>query len=180
MQQPLTDSLTLSGMAWYGGLGLAVATVALLSKVRWRAPLLPVLDSIAPPLAVGQAIGRTGCLLSGDGCYGIATDLPWGMTFPNGVVPTSIAVHPTPAYEALLCLATFGVLRWMTVRNPAPGRAFCWYLILAGIGRFSVEFLRRDPTLALGLTWAQFVSIGVALLGLLGSLFVARTAARPV
>src|ERR1035441_7030946 len=61
----------------------------------------PTLDLAAPAAAVGHGIGRFGCFLSGDGCYGIATKLPWGMSFPHGIDPTPpfVRVHPTPLYE---------------------------------------------------------------------------------
>ena len=65
-------------------------------------------DVAAPALAIGLAIGRIGCQLAGDGDYGVPTDLPWGMSYPNGVVPTTERVHPTPIYEMLAC---FGDLR---------------------------------------------------------------------
>jgi len=74
---------------------LALAALARREKI----PILEFLDSCAPAACVGYAIGRIGCLLSGDGDYGIPTSLPWGMSFPNGVVPTTDRVHPTPLYE---------------------------------------------------------------------------------
>ena len=57
---------------------------------------LAVVDAMAPIGALGQAIGRVGCQISGDGDYGIPTSLPWAMSYPNGAVPTTELVHPTP------------------------------------------------------------------------------------
>ena len=79
----IVETLLLKGgLTWYGGLVFgAAATVYTI--VKSKAPKLPILDAMAPAGLVGYAFGRGGCLLSGDGCYGIATDLPWGMQFPK-------------------------------------------------------------------------------------------------
>ena len=68
---------------------------------RRHLPATVVIDAAAIPLALGYGIGRLGCWLSGDGTYGKPTDLPWGETYPQGMVPTEVPVHPTPLYEAL-------------------------------------------------------------------------------
>src|SRR5216684_465279 len=88
------------GFAWFGGfLGGFIALVIL---ARWmKIPVLEFLDICSPAACVGYAIGRIGCLLSGDGDYGVPTSLPWGMRFSNGLVPTTQRVHPTPIYEFL-------------------------------------------------------------------------------
>src|ERR1700726_2641423 len=86
-----------------------------------KIPLLEFLDICSPAAAVGYAIGRIGCLLSGDGDYGRPTSLPWGMSFPNGVVATTDPVHPTPPYEFFIWLAIAAFLWHMgkkTLRLP--------------------------------------------------------------
>src|SRR5918995_3809404 len=89
-----------SGLVWYGGaIGGALAVFA---WAWWRGFLsLVLLDLAAVPLALGYAIGRIGCQLSGDGDYGIAWDGPWAMAYPDGTVGTEETVHPTPIYETL-------------------------------------------------------------------------------
>src|SRR4029077_7672170 len=82
------------GFAWFGGFLGGFAALLILGR-REKIPPLIFLDASSPAAAVGYAIGRIGCLLSGDGDYGIPTNLPWGMSFPNGVVPTTERVHPT-------------------------------------------------------------------------------------
>jgi len=126
-----------------------------------------VLDATAPALAVGYAIGRIGCQLAGDGCYGIPTDLPWGMAYPQGVVPPLEKVHPTPVYETLMGLMIFGLLWGMRKRFPQPGLAFCLYLVLAGLAHFLVEFIRRNPKLLWGLSDDQLISLGMMGMGLI-------------
>ena len=89
-----------SGLVWYGGaIGGAIAVFL---WAWWRGYLtMTLLDVAAPALALGYAIGRCGCQLSGDGDYGKAWDGPWAMAYPDGTVPTDQTVHPTPVYETL-------------------------------------------------------------------------------
>src|SRR5260370_22883543 len=74
------------GFAWFGGfLGGFVALIFLAR--RFGIPALEFMDLCSPAAAVGYAIGRIGCLLSGDGDYGVPTTLPWGLSVSHGVVP---------------------------------------------------------------------------------------------
>jgi phosphatidylglycerol---prolipoprotein diacylglyceryl transferase len=146
-----------SGLVWYGGaLGGALGVVL---WARWRHFLnLELLDMCSVPLALGYAIGRIGCQLSGDGDYGIPSSLPWAMPYPHGTVPTTHDVHPTPIYETL----TMGLVAWWLWRNRdvfRPGVLFAWYLVLAGLERFLVEFIRRNAEDSIGLTAAQLTSL---------------------
>lgn len=152
-----------SGLVWYGGaIGGAIGVVA---WARWRRMLnLGLLDICAPGLAIGYAIGRIGCQLSGDGDYGIPWDGPWAMAYPDGTVPTDVTVHPTPIYETLaMGLATY--VLWRLRSRFQPGLVFAFYLVFAGAERFLVEFLRRNDDVALGLTQAQLLSVAMLLAG---------------
>jgi len=154
---PLGSIFGGTGLVWYGG-GLGGAAGVLL-WARWRGMFnLELLDLCSPALAMGYAVGRVGCQISGDGDYGKATDLPWGMAYPDGVVPTTEVVHPTPIYETL----TMGLGAWVLWRLRdalRPGALFGFYLVLAGGERFLVEFLRRNEAVVLGLTEAQLASL---------------------
>jgi len=90
---PAAELLSRYGLAWFGGLIGGFAAWILLARVK-RVPLLESLDAGSAAAALGYGVGRIGCLLSGDGDYGLPTSLPWGMSFPNGLVPTSERVHP--------------------------------------------------------------------------------------
>lgn len=155
-----------AGFAWFGGLVFGIAALVLQG---WRAKIGPLrtLDLAAPAAAVGYGIGRIGCFLSGDGCYGVATSLPWGMAFPNGIEPTSpgVRVHPTPLYELGAGLL-IGLWLWMRggKRRPA-GQILGEYLILSGCARFLVEFIRRNPPVLWRLSNAQVASVGSVLAG---------------
>ena len=83
-----------SGLVWFGG--VVGGALGVILWARWRGFLeARMFDTMAPGLALGYAIGRVGCQLSGDGDYGSATDLPWGMAYPEGTVKTTEEVHPT-------------------------------------------------------------------------------------
>ena len=170
------------GFAWFGG--FIGGTLALIFLARSaKLPLLLFLDICSPAACVGYAIGRIGCLLSGDGDYGIRTSLPWGMSFPNGLVPTTQRVHPTPIYEFLIWLAIAAFLWHMgakSLRGPkATGEIFCNYLFITGLARFLIEFIRINPRSFFGMSNAQTASVvsilfGAVLLWRLKSQFHAR------
>jgi phosphatidylglycerol:prolipoprotein diacylglycerol transferase len=161
---PIAFLLSGSGWVWYGGL-IGGAIGALFVARRHAVPLLVLGDIAAPALAVGLAIGRLGCELSGDGDYGVPTNLPWGMSYPNGVVPTTERVHPAPAYEMFACLGMFAYLWSVRRRAERAGTLFGRYLVMAGIARFFVEFVRRNPAWLVGLTTAQWMSLFAVAIG---------------
>ncbi len=153
------------GLVWYGGvLGGVVALTYVLQrkKLNW----LQVADILAPALALGYAIGRIGCLLAGDGDYGKPSNLPWAMAFPEGIVPTTVPVHPTPIYETLIMLMIFFILWSMRKKIIRNGIIFGFYLILASTERFFIEYLRVNPVIIWNLTMAQIISLGAAAIGL--------------
>jgi phosphatidylglycerol---prolipoprotein diacylglyceryl transferase len=169
------------GFAWFGGFLGGFAALLILSW-REKIPTLTFLDACSPAAAAGYAIGRIGCLLSGDGDYGIPTSLPWGMSFPNGVVPTTERVHPTPLYEFFVWMLIAYVLWRLGARalrqKKSPGLVFCAYLVLTGIARFLVEMIRLNPRSFFGMSNAQAASIVSVLLGFaLFFFFVRNTSA---
>jgi phosphatidylglycerol---prolipoprotein diacylglyceryl transferase len=153
-----------AGFAWFGGLSFGIAALIFQG---WRARIgaLRILDLASPSAAIGYAIGRIGCFLSGDGCYGIPTNLPWGMSFPNGLEPTLVRVHPTPLYELAAGLL-IGWWLWIRGGMPRPtGRILGEYLVLTGTARFLVEFIRRNPKILFNLSNAQLASAGSVIVG---------------
>jgi phosphatidylglycerol---prolipoprotein diacylglyceryl transferase len=146
-----------TGLVWYGGaIGGALCVLA---WARWRGVLdLKTIDVAAVPLAAGYAIGRVGCQLAGDGDYGKPWNGPWAMAYPHGTVPTTTPVHPTPVYE-FLAMGLVALLLWRWRHRWRPGTLFALYLLLAGVERFLVEFVRRNEPVLLGLTQPQVISI---------------------
>jgi phosphatidylglycerol---prolipoprotein diacylglyceryl transferase len=162
-----------TGLIWYGGvLGGAVGGLLWGWRRNWLGWQLPDLASV--PLAMGYAIGRIGCQLSGDGDYGIHSNLPWAMAYPKGTVPTTTEVHPTPIYETLT-MGIVALVLWNLRDRLTGGRLFALYLVLAGTERFLVEFIRRNKDVALGLTLAQLVSVAM----IAGGIVLAARLKRP-
>ena len=172
-----------SGLVWYGG--FFAGTAALLWVIRRRElPVWPTVDALALGLALGYGIGRIGCFLVGDD-YGKPTDLPWGMTFPEGLPPTTagalrselhvdvnpaiaddtlVKVHPTQMYETLLALCIWAVGLWLLRRERRPGTVGLVVISLLAVERFGVEFVRAKDDRFLGpLTLAQGISMAVLL-----------------
>src|SRR5438270_2313457 len=153
-----------AGFAWFGGFLAVIATLLLLAR-HYKLRPLAMLDLCAPAAALGYAVGRIGCLVSGDGDYGVPTHVPWGMQFMNGLVPSQgvcrsygqpydCRVHPTPIYEFLFGLILFWYL-WRlgakAMRGPRPlGEVTAEYLLWSGIARFAVEFIRINPRTIFG------------------------------
>jgi len=177
------------GFAWFGAVIGGFVALVLLAR-HYKMSMLLMLDIASPAAAIGYGVGRIGCLISGDGDYGTPTSLPWGMSFPKGLVPTTgpwdpgsgsgicnkyglaqnCAVHPTPIYE-FLCGMLIGYLLWRigarAVGGLRPaGEVFAYYLVLTGAARFLVEFIRINPRSFLGLfSNAQTASIASMLAG---------------
>jgi len=163
-----------SGLVWYGGLIGGVIAVVLWA--RWRGFLtLALLDFGGFGLPLGYAIGRIGCQVSGDGDYGMVSSLPWAMGYPDGVVATDpgVEVQPTPLYEAV----SMGLVAWWLWRMRdvlRPGVAFALYLVLGGLERFLVEFVRRNDEVLAGLTAPQVESLVMLVAGVVWLAVVIR------
>lgn len=134
---PWPQLFSTMGFAFAGAIIGGFFALLLLAK-KFRISALLLLDVASPAAALGYGIGRIGCLLSGDGDYGKATNLPWGMAFPPvepgslilgflridhgsidpsygskvGGVPADaiVRVHPTPIYEFIVAIFIFWIL----------------------------------------------------------------------
>jgi phosphatidylglycerol:prolipoprotein diacylglycerol transferase len=173
MKIPLQLLLDRAGFAWFGGLVAAILVLMWQGRAA-KTGALRMLDLTAPAASVGYAVGRLGCLISGDGDYGRPTSLPWGVSFPNGLVPTSQHVHPTPVYECIVALLIAWYL-WRRGRNEKPvGEITGEYLILTGIARFLVEFIRINPRIYFGMSNAQVASLASIAAGVILIVWVQR------
>jgi prolipoprotein diacylglyceryltransferase/predicted O-methyltransferase YrrM len=184
------------GFAWFGGFVAGIAALLIIAR-RNGVNMLTMLDLSSSAAAVGYAVGRIGCLISGDGDYGMPTHLPWGMAFPDGLVPTTgpngtcalngwpqnCAVHPTPIYEFLACVLIYWYI-WRrgsrAIQHPlGPGVITGEFLILFGIERFLVEFIRINPRILWGMSNAQLAALLTIVAGVV-LLIVARRRFRQV
>lgn len=142
------------GLSWFGGLICGVLSGGIYSKRR-NLPIYKVLDLVAPFVALGQSIGRIGCLLNGC-CFGRITD--FGVYFP---VHRSVLI-PTQAYSSLAMVFIFIFLRFLQERPHREGRIFFTYLLLYSLKRFLIEFWRADNArIFLGLSLFQLISAGI-------------------
>ncbi len=147
------------GLAIQGAL-LGGLVAGVLSARRARLPVLVLADAVAPAVVLGQAIGRLGCLVTGDALGG-PTSLPWGLSYinPAAMAPQlGVPLQPVFAYEALWDLALFALLWAFRRRVRQPGYLFAVYLGLYAVGKFGLTFFREERVWALGLQEAQLVA----------------------
>lgn len=153
-----------SGYVWYGGLISGVGALSLFI-FRHQLPWRTVMDALAPGIALGHSLGRIGCHLAGDGDWGPVTDGAFGVAYIEAVVgwpfPAGTRVHPTPLYESAAYLLIFLLLFRRARVGCPPGANFWAYLLLAGVARFTLEFVRVNPPLAFGLSQAQWISVAL-------------------
>jgi len=156
-----------------GGLSIMGAIIggALIGGlVAWRKglPIRRLFDTIAPGLVLGQAIGRFGCLFTGD-TVGRPTDGTWGIVYlnPGARVPQlGVAYQPAFFYEQLWDLVVFAILWRMRGRFKEDGQLFALYLGLYAIGKFAITFIRIDPVWFWGLQESHFVALGLLALAI--------------
>lgn len=164
------------GFAWFGGLVAGILALWIQGR-QLGLKGLRMLDLAAPAAAVGYAIGRIGCLTSGDGDYGIPTNLPWAMAFPDGIDPTppGVRVHPTPIYELIAGLIIAWWLWKRGGKTRPTGEILGEYLLLTGLARFMVEFIRRNPHILWGMSNAQLASLGSVAAGVILILIASKS-----
>jgi prolipoprotein diacylglyceryltransferase len=200
IRDPVGTLFSFSGLTFYGGLivaAFAVLWYANRNKIRY--PLM--LDAAAPGLILAYAIGRIGCQLSGDGCWGVMNAAPkpawmgflphwmWSFQYPHNVIDEGIRitnctgphchmlvipVFPTPFYETILGLLIFGILWGLRKKLTIPGHLFCVYLILNGLERFFIERIRINKVydlLGIHMTLAEIIAVLLVLLGGIGFWF---------
>ena len=153
--------LSRGGLVFYGGL-MGGALAGYVGCRIWNVPVIPFANSAAISLAVGQAIGRIGCFLVGDD-YGRASDLPWAVAFPNGLPPVHYPVHPTMLYETVW-LTLVSIFLW--IRRKKSPSLFGEFMILNGIGRAVIEHWRLNARVALDLSEAQWIGMGLVVFGI--------------
>lgn len=164
--------------AIHGGLIGAMLAIFFIGRAM-KLPLDRLFDAYVPATALGQAIGRIGCLSAGC-CYGSPSALPWAITFSDpraldlGGVPLHTTLHPVQIYDAGLHLMIFLVLVALHRRKFLVGRLFAPWCVLEGCTRFYIETFRGDlgrgiwfnlPWLSTGrATSLLMIALGLALI----------------
>ncbi len=182
---PMNIIFSGAGLVFLGGLMGSTICVSFILKKN-KVPWLTFANIIGPLIFLGYAIGRLGCFLVGDD-YGIPSSLPWAISFPNGIPPTTtntfsdlypwidisaydpgvITVHPTQLYEAIICFILFLILWKYRKSTKIKDILFFLYLFLAGVERFFIEFIRTNQKYVFELfSGAQVISIMMIIIGL--------------
>lgn len=203
MADPIDALLSFSGLTWYGG--LIVATLALMYYAKKNQLYFPhLMDTSAPALMAGYAIGRVGCQVAGDGDWGIDNlapkpswlnfipDWAWAYRYPHNVIGEGVPipgcagphcamlpnpVYPTPFYEILMCAFLFIVLWSIRKRIKTTGVLFSIYLIFNGAERFLIEQIRVNTEYHIfgkGITQAQIISTLLFFAGFYGIYYYKR------
>ena len=160
--------LQLGGLSWFGGLilGFLSATVFLKKK---KLSIYRILDLISPFVALGQAIGRIGCLLNGC-CFGRISK--FGIYFPVH----KLVLIPTQIYSSLILVFIFIILRVLQDRSHKEGEIFFAYLLFYSLKRFFIEFWRADNEIIIfGLTLFQLMSIALFCIAVRGILLIKKS-----
>ncbi|WP_036172181.1 prolipoprotein diacylglyceryl transferase [Massilia sp. 9096] len=189
--EPWSMIFSRSGLSIYGGLIFGAGAGVLLLR-RWRIPVRPFMDAIAPALMLGYAIGRLGCQVSGDGDWGIAANMAakpawlpgwlWAQNYDHNIAGVLIAapgVYPAPIYESLMALACFALLWALRRHRFQAGWLFSLYLVLAGAERFLIEQIRVNVQFhfhGLTFTQAELISVVYLCLGAVGLALLSRPA----
>jgi phosphatidylglycerol:prolipoprotein diacylglycerol transferase len=164
IRHPITHLLSRGGLTFYGGFLGAIILVWIIANKN-KISMWTVGDLAAPALALAYSIGRIGCLLVGDD-YGVPSNLPWAMAFPQGLPPTTETVHPTQIYEIVIMFIAFLYIWKIRTKIKPAGWLFSIYLIIAGFERFFVEFLRNTTESSVpGLSVAQVMALGLIVVG---------------
>ena len=162
----------------------------------YKIPFYNLLDPIAPVMMFGYAMGRLGCHISGDGCWGIDNNLAkpdwvilpdwvWAYTYPHNVVDKGInmintlgthnkileiPVFPTSLYEAVFGFTMFFIFWKIRKKVTKPYLLFTYFLFFMGIERFLIEFIRINNKyyfLGFELSQAQYISLGLIVVSIL-------------
>ena len=164
----LVFNISSGGLGIWGALFGGLLGFFPVSKLK-GIPILSILDLIAPPLILAQALGRIGNYINQEG-FGPPTSLPWGVFIDPAKRPYQFLensfFHPTFFYEATLDLLIFVVLMSVSKRFNIPGQLFALYLILYSLSRFLVEFYRIDTWTVGTFKIAQILGFAVFILGL--------------
>ena len=192
---PVGALVSFSGLSFLGGLLVAGAALVWYSR-RNGIPSMHLADAVAPTMALGYGIGRMGCQVSGDGCWGISNPNPkpdwmnwlpdwmWSYDYPNNVINVGhmikdcsgkychaleTPVFPTPLYETLMMVTVFIFLWSIRKHIKIPGMLFTIYFTLAGVERLVIEQVRinnKYHIMGFEITQAEIISTVMILAGL--------------
>jgi len=201
LNDPIGSLISFSGLTFYGGLILGVTSVLWYANKN-NINFLHIADAGALAIPMGYGVGRIGCQVSGDGCWGIPNPNPkpdwlsflpdwiWSFDYPNNVINAGkvienctgghchvldTPVFPTPFYETTLMMIIFIILFSVRKKIKIPGMLFSIYLIFAGIERFLIESIRVNNKFIIfsqEVTQAEIISTILFLIGIGGVIYL--------
>lgn len=196
VKHPIETIFSGSGLTVYGGFLIGGLAVFLYIKKIGIKPI-HLLDCAAPALIIGYGVGRMGCHFSGDGDWGIVSalsqpswfflpDWMWSFDYPRNVLNQGMAiegcewkyckqltegVYPTSVYEIIISFITLAFIWFLRTRVKIAGMIFFIYLVLMGLARFLIEFIRvneKYELFNLGWSMSQWIALGFMLSGVIG------------
>jgi len=172
----------IAGLNLYGGVVLALVVIWIYLRIK-KLPLLAVFDFLAPTVGLGIGLGRIGCFLNGC-CFGTPTNMPWGVTFPEGSIPDAVfphqAIHPAQLYSSLYGFLLFIGLHYLLKRKKFDGQVMAVYLMIEAFFRYLIEYVRYYESemhlqfLGMYPTWNQITSLLLFALGVIIYISVPR------
>jgi prolipoprotein diacylglyceryltransferase len=203
ISDPIGTIFSFSGLTFLGGFIVGSAAVIIYTR-KYKIPTVQLLDVAAVGIPIAYAVGRIGCQISGDGCWGIPNlhpqphwlswlpDWTWAYKYPHNVInegsliPMCDGKHchildqpvwPTPFYETMLNLVFFAVLFSIRKIVKIPGLLISFYMILGGTERFFIELIRVNTKyhfFGTQFTQAEMISTFMVLAGIAGIVYLAR------
>lgn len=156
-----------NGFVVYGGIigGIIASFIYIRHK---KEDFLKYFDLVMPAVALAQGFGRIGCFFAGC-CYGAETDSRFHIVFKNSqFAPNNVQLVPTQVISSIGDFAIAALLVWYSHKTKVKGRVAAGYLVLYGIGRFLVEFLRDDYRGSIGIfSTSQIISVIVVIAGII-------------
>ena len=174
LKAPLDVLLWGYGWVVYGGISAGVVSAIIYCKIR-RYRFLEYFDLVAPCISLAQAFGRIGCFLAGC-CYGRETQSFLGVVFPEGALaPVGVSLLPTQLFSSAGNFVIMFVLLWHYKHRKRSGDTGFLYMLLYGVGRFGIEFLRDDSRGEVGIfSTSQFISLFIVTAAILLLLWKGR------
>ena len=182
-RSPASMIFSTGGFTFYGG--MILSSVGVVWYVRKKGlDLGSVADAMAPGLILAYGIGRIGCHLSGDGDWGIASNIAakpdwlpmwlWAETYPNNILGIDLSmtpVYPTPLYEFAAAVVIFAILWSFRKHAHMTGWLFWVYVVFNGAERYFIEQIRVNNKMDLfgqSITQAELIALVLLLIGVIG------------
>lgn len=165
-----------NGFVVYGGIIGGILASFILCKIKNK-QFIKYFDLVMPSVAIAQGFGRIGCFLAGC-CYGRETTSAFGVVFTNSqFAPNGVRLIPTQLISSAGDFLIGLFLIFISKRTKKDGHTGSMYLILYGMGRFLVEFLRNDNRGNVGsLSTSQFISLFIVASGIISTIIINKNA----